>query len=241
MHRPLIGVTLDHAPGGPPDVFSRFDHYALREHYFAAIARAGGLPVGIGHEAGQADAIMNRLDGLVVTGGAFDIAPDEYGGGPAHALTAPRPRRTLSERALMEAALATGRPVFGICGGMQLLAVVFGGTLIQHIPDAIEDALAHEQPNPRDEAGHDVRVLPDTMLAAITGRATLSVNSSHHQAVRDPGRAIVSALASDGVIEAIEYRAAPFAMGVQWHPEFAIDPADAAIFAAFVKASGDRA
>jgi len=257
MNRPLIGVTLDHAPGAAPPVFSRFDHYALRAHYFAAVTKAGGIPLGLGHDMGDEDAhasgpqasrdaawatgILARLDGLVVTGGAFDIPPDAYGAEAPHPLSTAKPRRTRAERALMDAALASGKPVFGICGGMQLLAVALGGTLFQHIPDAIPDALSHEQPNPRDEPGHDVRVLPGTTLAAITGASSMAVNSSHHQAVRDPGRAIVSALAPDGVIEAIEYRAHPFAIGVQWHPEFAIDPGDAAIFAAFVTVAGNGA
>ena len=129
-------------------------------------------------------------------------------------------------------------PVLGICGGQQLLAVAFGGTLIQHIPDEVAGALAHEQPNPRTEPGHEVAVAPDTLLAAIVGAKRLAVNSAHHQAVATPGNgAVVNALAPDGVVEGVEHPGYRFALGVQWHPEYAVDPRDPAIFDAFVRAS----
>ena len=109
-----------------------------------------------------------------------------------------------------------------------------GGALIQHIPDTIPDALAHEQPNPRDEPGHEIAVGPDTLLARIVGVARMAVNSSHHQAVASAGPGgLVSAVAPDGVVEAVEYPAHRFALGVQWHPEYAVDPRDPAIFQAF--------
>jgi putative glutamine amidotransferase len=120
---------------------------------------------------------------------------------------------------------------------MQLLAVALGGTLIQHIPDSVPNALPHEQPNPRHEAGHEVRIESNTRLQAIVGTARMVVNSSHHQAVRDPGRAIVNAVAPDGVIEGIEDPAAVFLIGVQWHPEFHIDAGDRRLFAALVAAA----
>ena len=100
-------------------------------------------------------------------------------------------RAGVASRRDAERLLAEGRvklnnkPVFGICGGQQLLNVVLGGTLIQHIPDSVPDALAHEQPNPRHEAGHAVAVVPGTLLHRIVGSAAMAVNSSHHQAVRD--------------------------------------------------------
>jgi len=116
--------------------------------------------------------------------------------------------------------------------------VALGGTLIQHIPDALADALAHEQPNARHEPGHSIAIRPNTLLARITGQSEMQVNSSHHQAVRDPGpHAIVSADAPDGVIEAIEDPRQPFCLGVQWHPEFLIDPGDGRIFAAFIESA----
>ena len=136
--------------------------------------------------------------------------------------------------ALTLGALALNKPVLGICGGQQLLAVALGGTLIQHIPDTIPDALAHEQPNPRHEAGHTVAVVPGTLLHKIVGYQTMRVNSAHHQAARDAGRfAIVNAVAPDTVIEDSRYR---FCLGVQWHPEYFIDPGDRRIFDASIAA-----
>ena len=128
--------------------------------------------------------------------------------------------------------------MLGICGGQQLLAVAFGGTLIQHIPDSVKGALQHEQPNPRTEPGHEVAVAPGTLLARVVGgRARMAVNSAHHQAVDRPGEgAVVNAVAPDGVVEGVEHPGYRFALGVQWHPEYAVDPADPLIFRAFVDA-----
>ena len=233
--RPIIGVTLDSEPAGG---WSKFPWYALRANYLEAVAAAGGLPVALGHLPELADATLDAIDALVVTGGAFDIDPSLYGEGERHATVSLKAARTGAELALVRGALARDMPVLGICGGMQLLAVALGGTLIQHIPDSVPAALAHEQPNPRDEPGHDVAVVAGSLLHRLTGSATLAVNSSHHQAVRTPGAATVSGRASDGVIEAIEDPAHRFCLGVQWHPEFRIDPGDARLFAALVEAVG---
>jgi putative glutamine amidotransferase len=145
--------------------------------------------------------------------------------------------RTAAELALTTGALARDMPVLGICGGQQLLAVALGGTLIQHIPDSVPDALAHEQPNPRHEPGHPVTVTPGTLLHRIVGAGVMHVNSAHHQAVRHPGpRAIVDAVAPDGVIEGVEDPSHRFCLGVQWHPEYLIDPGDRRIFEALIAA-----
>ncbi|MEX2450284.1 MAG: gamma-glutamyl-gamma-aminobutyrate hydrolase family protein, partial [Rhodospirillales bacterium] len=145
---------------------------------------------------------------------------------------------TRFERAIVEGALARGLPVLGICGGQQLLHVVLGGTLIQHIPDEIENPLAHEQPNPRDEPGHSVSIVKGTLLYDIVGTETLEVNSAHHQAAKDaPAGVTVNARASDGVIEGIETARHRFCLGVQWHPEFLITNGDARLFAAFIDAA----
>jgi putative glutamine amidotransferase len=118
------------------------------------------------------------------------------------------------------------------------LNVALGGTLIQHSPDEVPNALKHEQPNPRTEAGHVVKVADGTLLRRITGLAELPVNSAHHQAVKDvaPGL-VVDAVAGDGVIEGIEDTRRRFCIGVQWHPEYAISDGDTRLFAAFVKAA----
>ena len=130
-------------------------------------------------------------------------------------------------------------PLLGICGGQQLLNVVLGGTLIQHIPDALPTALAHEQPNPRTEPGHEVIVVPGTLLHRITGTERLPVNSAHHQAAERVGPGIVaSGRAPDGIIEAIEDPRRPFCLGVQWHPEYRISAGDGAILSRLRRGSG---
>ncbi len=233
--RPLIGVTLDaEEPGG----WSRFPWYALRANYTDAVAAAGGLPVALPHDPALAGAILDRLDGLVVTGGAFDVDPALYGESAVHATVTLKQRRTAAELTLVQGALARDMPVLGICGGQQLLAVALGGALIQHIPDSVPNALEHEQPNPRDQPSHTVAITPGTQLARIVGRDTMQVNSAHHQAVATPGpHAVVNAVAPDGVIEGVEDARYRFCLGVQWHPEFLIDPGDASIFHAFIAAT----
>jgi len=239
--RPRIGLSLD---AEPPGGYSRYPWYALRENYGAAVARAGGLPIVLPHEVELVADYLDLLDGLIVTGGAFDLDPALYGAGERHPTVTTKERRTAFELAITRAALARDLPVFGICGGQQLLHVVLGGALIQHLPDAVPGCLAHEQPNPRHEPGHAVEVVPGTRLAAIVERLELPVNSAHHQAAGAPGPGVVvSARAPDGVVEAIEHPGHRFCLGVQWHPEFGISPADDALFAAFIAAAraDDRA
>jgi putative glutamine amidotransferase len=232
--RPRIGLTLD---AEPPGGYSKLPWYALRENYFAAVARVGGLPIALPHEVELAESYLDLLDGLVVTGGAFDLDPVLYGAAERHGTVTTKDRRTAFEFAITRAALGRDLPVLGICGGQQLLNVVLGGDLIQHIPDAVAGCLAHEQPNPRTEAGHVVEVVAGTRLHAIAGAGRLEVNSAHHQAAERVGPGVVvSGRAPDGVIEAIEDPARRFCIGVQWHPEYRISPADDALFEAFVAA-----
>jgi putative glutamine amidotransferase len=231
--RPLIGLTLD---AEPPGGWSKYPWYALRQNYTEAVNAAGGLAVALPHDAGMAEQYLDRLDGLIVTGGAFDIDPALYGDTMRHETVALKESRTGAELLLLNGAMARGMPVLGICGGEQLLAVALGGTLIQHIPDAVADALTHEQTTLHDEAAHEVMITPGTLLHKITGGGSMKVNSSHHQAVRDAGRSRINAVAADGVIEGIEDPAQRFCIGVQWHPEYLIGPGDVAIYAALIAA-----
>jgi len=236
MSATVIGLTVDwEGPGG----YSKFPWYALRQNYCEAVSQAGGLPLLLPHDLGAVERYLDLVDGLVVTGGAFDVDPALFGATSRHQAVTTKDRRTAFELALTKGALERDRPLFGICGGQQLLNVALGGTLVQHIPDAVTDALAHEQTNPRDQAGHTVAVSPGTLLHRIVGAPELAVNSAHHQAVERlaPG-AVVDAVAPDGVIEGIEDPHYRFCLGVQWHPEFLINPGDEKLFAAFVAACG---
>lgn len=232
--RPLVGITLDsEEPGG----WSRYPWYALRQNYASAVAEAGGLPVALPHDAALAEAWLDRLDALIVTGGAFDIDPAIYGESETHETVTLKTGRTAAELALLRGALARDLPVLGICGGEQLMAVALGGTLVQHIPESFPEALAHEQKTRHDEPGHAVAVTPGSLLARITGTTEMLVNTSHHQAVRSvPEGVIINAIAPDGVIEGVEDPRYRFCLGVQWHPEFHTDQGDARIFAALIEA-----
>jgi putative glutamine amidotransferase len=229
--RPRIGLTLDVDEAGAT--------WLLRRAYAEAVASAGGLPLLLPHQPDAAPELLALCDGLVVTGGDFDVAPELYGEARRPACGPARPERTGSELALLRLALARGLPVLGICGGMQLLAVALGGTLYQDL-EADLGRTGHQQPHPKDVPSHEVEVAAGTLLARLVGAGPLPVNSTHHQAVREPGRgAVVSARAPDGVIEAIEVPALRFALGVQWHPEAAgrHESRHAAIYAGLVAAA----
>jgi putative glutamine amidotransferase len=232
---PKIGLTLDAENAGG---YSAYPWYALRANYAQAIADAGGLPMPLPHLPHLSGAQLDNIDALVVTGGAFDVSPALYGSPQAHGTVTLKEGRTAAELALLRGALDRNMPVLGICGGEQLLAVVLGGTLIQHIPDDMPDALPHEQPNPRHLPGHEVAITPGTLLHRIVQADAMQVNSSHHQAVKQTGPStIVNAVAPDGVVEGIEDPRRAFCLGVQWHPEFHIDQGDRRIFAALIEAA----
>ncbi len=231
--RPVVGLTLDSEAGGG---YSRLPFYALRENYCDAVTKAGGVPLLLPHETGEAEAYLDLLDALIVTGGDFDVDPAVFGAAERHESVTTKGGRTAFELAIAKGAVARDLPVLGICGGAQLLNVALGGTLIQHIPDTVEGALAHEQPNPRTEPGHKVRIEKETLLYRIVGTDEIAVNSTHHQAVDRPAPGfLINARAPDGVIEGIESKAARFCLGVQWHPEYAIDAGDPKIFAALIE------
>ena len=232
---PIIGISVDsEEPGG----YSKMPWYALRRNYAEAVAHAGGVPVLLPYHAELVDHYLGMIDGLILTGGAFDVDPALFGADSRHPTVTLKTDRTRFELAIVKGAVDRKLPILGICGGQQLLNVALGGTLIQHIPDEVINPLAHEQPNPRTEAGHDVIISPNSQLERIVGQGRIPVNSAHHQAIKDvaPG-CVVDAIASDGVIEGIEKVDHPFCIGVQWHPEYHISPADAAIFHALIAAS----
>lgn len=235
MTQPIIGITLDYeAVGG----YSPMPYYALRENYCQAVSKAGGIPLLLPHEVEKAAHYLKLIDGLIIPGGNFDIDPSHYGVDFRHQTVITKDRRTLFELAITKMALAENMPILGICGGQQLLNVILGGSLIQHIPDSINNALEHEQATPKTETSHPVAITPGSLLHKIVQQPKLEVNSSHHQAVdKVAPKVIVNALAPDGVIEGIEYTEHRFCLGLQWHPEYEITAGDSAIFHHFIQAS----
>ncbi len=238
---PIIGITLDHENGGAKQEghYSLMPYYAVRQNYCDSVSAAGGLPLPLPHEPELAAHYLHLIDGLLVTGGNFDVDPALFGHSGTHERIILKPRRTWFENAILKGCLEQKKPILGICGGEQLLNVALGGTLHLHIPDSVPNALEHEQPNPRTEAGHEILVTPGTLLHRIAqGKNRLAVNTAHHQAVAKPApNCVVNATTVDGVIEGIEATDHPFCLGVQWHPEYHINPADTAIFDAFIAAA----
>lgn len=225
MARPKILVTLDTGEDlrkGVP-----FPSVHMKAAYARAIETAGGTPLLAAPTAERAviDALADLMDGLVITGGAFDIDPTKYGRTQiASRIDTPKPLRTEFEWRLCEIALARRLPVFGVCGGMQLLNVVLGGTLIQDISSQIENALEHEQETSPAIPHHPAQVLPGTAFARAIGATRIEVNSTHHQAVDRLGEGlVVLAKSEDGVIEAIGHADDLEVSGVEWHPELLDD------------------
>jgi putative glutamine amidotransferase len=184
----------------------------LDARYAEALVEAGATPVPLEVGAG-----LDGLDGLLIPGGGDFAPPAPF---PAAVKFELVPEAELArDEARLADALARGLPVLGICYGMQLLAKHCGGSFVYDIPSERPGAAPHRLPEPGGR--HAIEVAPDSGLAALLGANALEVNSSHHQAVAEPGRGLRAvAHARDGLIEAIE-AADPrrFALGVQWHPE----------------------
>lgn len=214
----------------------------LDRAYVEAVIAAGGLPL-IAPYGAPVEALLDVAQGVVITGGAFDIPPSAYGEEDRPGLGPPKADRTLFEWELLEGALTRGLPLLGVCGGMQLLNVVLGGSLVQDIPTEFPEALAHEQKTPKDRPSHAIHVEAGSLLAEAAGRVGgAEVNSTHHQAVARLGRdLVVSARAPDGIVEAIEMPGA-FVLGVQWHPESLVEalPWNQGIYDALVREAGRR-
>ena len=234
MKKPLIALTLDYETSKG---YSNYPWYAIRENYFTSIEESGGIGVGIPHNMKDIVSLLGKIDGLVITGGNFDIDPNIFGESNVHKTVKLKENRTNFELLAAEIMLKQNKPVLGICGGEQLINVLYKGSLIQHIPDEIKNPIEHEQKNPRNEAGHSVTIQEHTKLYSIISKQNIMVNSAHHQAIKVPGKGlIVNALSNDGVIEGIEDPKKTFCIGVQWHPEFFIQGSDNKLLKAFINA-----
>jgi putative glutamine amidotransferase len=210
--------------------------------YEAALRRAGaGVRVVAPGES--VTEILAATDGVLLTGGG-DVDPAFYGELPHPSFSAAEPGRDQFEIALARQALAADLPLFAICRGIQVLNVALGGTLVQDVPDQRPGALGHRIPEPPASIAHDVAVTPGSLLESILGDAVVNgrcpVNSRHHQAVNAAGRGlIVTAVAADGIVEAVEDPTRRFCLGVQWHPEnFHQTGEFASLFAHFTNVSG---
>lgn len=231
---PVIGVTGDYPENEPfRGVFTMT--------YVAAVERAGGTPLLLPAVDKEKTAArqLDAVDGVVFIGGK-DVPANRQGLSNAPEIRPVSAQRDRYDHILMAELKKRDTPVLAICYGIQLLNVAYGGTLILDIPTHVPGACVHSAPGqPR---VHTVEVLPETRLAHILGVTKLEVNSSHHQAVKEPAQGfIVSARAQDGLVEAIELPGYRFMIGVQWHPEVLIDqPAHLALFRSLVEAASGR-
>lgn len=225
MGKPLIGLTGRRWPAA---FLGSNLPFAMREltfdlhfsDYPKSVADAGGLPVELARDA-DVEGVVERLDGLVLSGGA-DLDPAHYGAERHSELGQLEQDRDEWEFALLSAARARQMPILAICRGFQLVNVAFGGTLVQHVE--IDEGAGHPQ---WDVDGrkptHEVQMVKDTLAASLLP-ATWPVNSLHHQTVSEVGRGlVVSARASDGVVEGLETPEGDL-LAVQWHPELLAKP-----------------
>lgn len=225
--KPIIGITPCSTPAD----------------YMESIRRAGAEPRLLSNQDDPAT-VLDAVDGILLTGGP-DVDPALYGE-TAHETTRVASERDRFEIPLSREAVKRDVPLFAICRGVQVLNVAEGGTLLQDIPSAVRTDLNHSIDLPKDHHAHAVTVTAGTTLAAALGGAaraeTCAVNSRHHQAVATVAPSfVVSAVSSDGVVEAIERPASAFCVGVQWHPENFVKSGEfAGLFKALVAAAAAR-
>lgn len=226
MKKPIIGITTDIKNG----------NFEIEEKYAHAIANAGGIPVLIPSMPENPSLIkdtVDRIDGLLLPG-SRDMDPKYYNQAPHPKLRPMSLERTEMEFAVLDNALKREIPVLGICGGMQLLNVAFGGDLYQDIYAFLPDAIPHEK-----GVLHEVTIDEDSMLFEIIQTSSVSVKSYHHQAVDNVGKGLrKSAQTSDSIIEAVESTKGNYVIGIQWHPELEEGESSEKIFRSFTEKCG---
>ncbi len=219
---PLIGITTKRID---PD--SPMPTHAVSEAYVHAILRAGGTPVMIPSSL-PIDQLINHvshLDGILFTGGG-DIHPALFNGNPHPSVYDVDQQRDELEIALIKAVITAGIPFLCICRGIQVFNIALGGTLYTDIADQLPGALRHDwfPGHPRDLMAHKITVEKHSRLFSILKTNSTSVNSLHHQGIHIPAEGLrISATSPDGLIEAVEISDHPYALGVQWHPEWLIN------------------
>lgn len=243
--KPVIGITT--TPLVEPQAHGTFRRYLVSVPYVRAVEAAGGLALILPPQTDAVEQLVTMIDGLLLTGGA-DMAPDLYGDADVHEATyGVDAERDSFELELFEAAMAQDKPIFGICRGIQVMNVALGGTLVQDLPTQHPGASdvghrQHEQGVVASEPSHRVSaLLPD--LFPIFDGDELSVNSFHHQAIRDIAPSLDAAATSpDGLVEAVVMRDRRDVFGVQWHPELMFDTHDEHLrpFALLVNAAAEK-
>ena len=218
--RPTIGITAatENVSYG---VWSEVPAFMSPASYVRAVQRAGGRPVLLLPDPEDAEnpaGVLDMIDALIVTGGAGDVDPALYGQEP-HSETGPvQEERDAYELALVRAAIGRRMPVLGICRGMQVINVAYGGGVEQHLPDAV----GHEghRHTPGTFADHKVDLVAGSLAATAVGAERTPVKSHHHQGVREIGDGlVVTGRSEDDTVEALEDPSCPFVLGVLWHPE----------------------
>jgi putative glutamine amidotransferase len=236
--KPLIGITTRQAASayGQPTIL-------LQQAYVNAVIQAGGVPVLIPSLVAEEgwDVAYSRLDGILFSGGG-DIGLEFSPGEPHPRIDGVDLARDSVEMKMVQAAAFDGKPFLGICRGCQVVNVALGGTLYTHIPDQLPGALDHGYPgNMRTVLVHEVKLEEGTHVAETLGESILKVNSLHHQGLKDIAPSLrVAGSAPDGLVEAIELPDHPFALAVQWHPEWLTDQESMRnLFRRFIEAAGE--
>ena len=220
----------------------KLDSYWMLPGYVQGLQDAGAIPVLLPYTTQEEDLerYAQTFDGFLFPGG-HDLEPRLYGQ-QDEGLCGPRvPQRDSLEEKLFPLVLETGKPLLGICRGIQLFNVLLGGDLYQDIPTQCPSVVEHHETPPYDKVAHPVSIREGTPLFEAVGVREMGVNSYHHQGIRTLGRGLqVAATAPDGMVEAVYLPGHRFALAVQWHPEFSrlSDENSRKIFAAFVKAAG---
>jgi putative glutamine amidotransferase len=239
--RPVVGVTARtlHLQGSK----ALREAETLLRAYTEVLEAAGALPIILptAEDPGRAAEYVELCDGLLFSGGD-DPKAQLFGEEPHPSVDLVDERRDLFEIELARAARECDLPMLGVCRGIQILNVAFGGDIYQDLVSQTDSTVAHVQKTLGDRTWHTVDVAPGTRLADIVGAGPLEVNSFHHQACRSVGERLIvsSQTVSDGLIESIEDPDASFCIAVQWHPEISAqvgDPASQAVFEAFVRAA----
>lgn len=242
---PIVAVAAD------VKTIDRYSWHAVVEAYLDAVVHGSGAVALILPSLGEAidlDALLGRVDGVLLPGSRSNVHPSHYGVAP-HAKAEPHdPRRDAVTLPLIRATLRHGVPLFAICRGMQELNVALGGTLVAEVHElpgrGDHRAPVHDDHDMRFAIRQDVEVRPGGVLAEILGAGAVKVNSLHRQAIDRLAEGLaIEATAADGTIEAVRVRdATSFAIGVQWHPEYWVrnDAPSAKLFAAFGEAMRAR-